>query len=590
MKRKKDKEAIINDTRNEGGVTPFSSVKRSEGELLNRSCKRSRRGGPNNLERNKDVIMKDINVAICRSPSANTLEEDDECFKSNRKDASEGKSFDHLKDKKLPPVPPVHQTIPPSPRDLGVSKHQISKFEETSSFQRQSQIDEKRPLSENKMSGIIEDNIGDTKSRRSSTIQNGYMYIYHNKITTKMRSCQEEEKGGKIYFIPICCFLIVALSLLNAWLGEISYLSILPLAFLHGELPQARHFLHVIPPTYSSMESSHDSNDSLSDLTLRQFLSNQQGFHLALGPAFFGYFAYFGVLSAFQEKVLLPQEREEGNTVLPVLTLTADGKEESREPLLKSVSGASAGAMAAVLIASGLNPRESAEFASSITLGKFADPIGLGGILKGELFQEIMVNRLKSSTASTLQNGIVPVAVTGYDILSMETKILTEGCMGRAARASATFPGLFQPVVWVDTKDKYSEKNYGNYFTRLKQKYMPYFLLIDGGVTDHLGLLGLSALLPNVEKKRVVSITINGFGIQGPLGPSKMPEGLHASEVVSISIENSPACGPWAMENGSRAVQAARESIYAVLDLPMYKGREDNHYILHVDAEAFIPE
>ena len=47
--------------------------------------------------------------------------------------------------------------------------------------------------------------------------------------------------------------------------------------------------------------------------------------------------------------------------------------------------------MAAVLIASGLNPRDSAEFASSMTFDKFADPPGYGGVLKGNIFEEIMV-------------------------------------------------------------------------------------------------------------------------------------------------------------------------------------------------------
>ena len=69
-----------------------------------------------------------------------------------------------------------------------------------------------------------------------------------------------------------------------------------------------------------------------------------------------------------------------------------------------------------------------------------------------------------------------------------------------------------------------------------------------------------------------------------------MPIGLNARDVVSISIENTPACGPWAMANGPRAVHAAREAIKAVLDLPMYRGEEDGHYVVRIDATAFVPK
>ena len=39
--------------------------------------------------------------------------------------------------------------------------------------------------------------------------------------------------------------------------------------------------------------------------------------------------------------------------------------------------------MAAVMLASGIHPREAADFASKVTWGMVADPPGLGGYVKG---------------------------------------------------------------------------------------------------------------------------------------------------------------------------------------------------------------
>jgi predicted acylesterase/phospholipase RssA len=45
-----------------------------------------------------------------------------------------------------------------------------------------------------------------------------------------------------------------------------------------------------------------------------------------------------------------------------------------------------------------------------------------------------------------LEDNPIPVAVSAFDLQTMSTPILTSGSMARSARASATFPGLFQPV------------------------------------------------------------------------------------------------------------------------------------------------
>jgi len=292
------------------------------------------------------------------------------------------------------------------------------------------------------------------------------------------------------------------------------------------------------------------------------------------------------------------------------------------------VAGASSGAMAAVLLASGLNPRESAEFASTMTLSNFADPVGIGSILRGDLFEEIMADFLReakmkgkknSSNGSNgsddkhdkmdsdndnsadevtnfqLEEGLIPVAVTVFDLLSMKTRVLRKGCAARASRASACFPVLFQPVniVGLDDDDNDDDgtgtKNKKSFFRRLMNLILPETLCIDGGVLDSHGLLGLAQVHPEEERKRIVNVVAGTFGRGGELGPMEMPAGVDATEVLSISIENTPLCGPHNMANGPRAVEAAMNAINAVLDVPMHYGKGKNHFILNIDAEAFVP-
>mmetsp|Transcript_13848 Transcript_13848/g.15602 ORF Transcript_13848/g.15602 Transcript_13848/m.15602 type:complete len:131 (-) Transcript_13848:656-1048(-) len=128
----------------------------------------------------------------------------------------------------------------------------------------------------------------------------------------------------------------------------------------------------------------------------------------------------------------------------------------------------------------------------------------------------------------------------------MTGKTLRNGCMAKAARASACFPVLFQPVSWSEDSDDGDRNNdERGFLSSLARSFLPENLFIDGGILDPHGIVGLAALLPQ--------------------------------------------CGPHKMENGPLAVQAAMNSIKAVLDVPLYHGKEKNHYILHVDAKAFIP-
>lgn len=308
-------------------------------------------------------------------------------------------------------------------------------------------------------------------------------------------------------------------------------------SFLHAKPPATRIYAHVKPPAHVTGNEPHEQ--VLANLTLRDFLQDEEGFHLALAPAFFGIYAYVGTFMAWDDTLYFKN--------------------------MKSVVGASAGAMAAVILAAGIEPHRVADLGRQMTLQKFADPPGIGGVFKGDKFEEIMETFLRSENPnSTLQmeDSHIPVAVTAFDLKAMQGRILTRGSMAKAARASATFPLLFQPV----------QHDNG--------------ILIDGGITDMLGLRGLAAWETS-RPKRVLNVAVGGF-MTSPPGPQSMPEGVHAREVLSVSILNTPQCGPWAMANGPRAIEAARRAMVESLDLPLYHGNEKGHYELHVDASSHV--
>ena len=89
---------------------------------------------------------------------------------------------------------------------------------------------------------------------------------------------------------------------------------------------------------------------------------------------------------------------------------------------------------------------------------------GSGGLLKGQLFQELVERNLP---VRTFEECPIPLGVTTFDLLRCKTQYITGGCLATAMRTSCTFPGLFQPVQ-IDGSPN-----------------------IDGGVFDGVGLMAL---------------------------------------------------------------------------------------------------
>ncbi|KAL3776060.1 hypothetical protein HJC23_008215 [Cyclotella cryptica] len=308
--------------------------------------------------------------------------------------------------------------------------------------------------------------------------------------------------------------------------------------------------------------------------TLREYLNHPNGFHMAFAPAFFGFFAFFGALIGLEE--------ETNGRIVPSISTKNSCDVKLTTCKLKSVAGASAGTMATVMLACGIQPRQAAEFACTFTWRMVADPPGLGGCVKA--FMRNFINyaakvKSESSTSNSsaplqLEDALVPVAVSAFDLLRMKGILLLRGCMAKAARSSAGFPGLFQPNLW---RHQHSERN-----------WLPDMLLIDGGIKDCLGLNGLSIFSsPAPQKMRVINLIVGDFSFIGPNGMDGLPKDINADSLVSMTIVNTPMCGPWAMKNGPRAVELARKAMAAVLDCCMERGASDNHFIVRVDTSKW---
>jgi len=449
----------------------------------------------------------------------------------------------------------------------------------------------------------------------------------------------------------------------------------------------------------SASESSDDDNkkDTVSSptTTLREYLvpheeGTKEDLYLAMGPAFFGFYGYFGMLAGIEDELsdgVNNNDGEDRTTFSSATSLLINRK------ILRGVSGASAGAMAAILLAAGISPHRASEFVSTLGLTDFADLGGVGAVLKGDKFESIMSSFLQSAspimanvkasstiigagvddTATThsqyrlplgLEDALIPVAVSAVDIQPQiispgwsswlqslvspwsyiastylpSAKILIRGSMARAARASACFPGLFEPVGWIDRSSTLTSSSTSKNASSSSDddpdscSYSvtnDYSLLIDGGIFDWAGYNGLKEIinttgdyghgdidndsdnegrmLQSNNKIRVLNMVVGGFGTDPP-GPDTLSKslGVTVDSVLSLSITGLPNCGPLTMSNGPHATRAARVAIWDAIDRPIVSssssvwardgtgGNDDHqqnrqhHFVLEIDASSFV--
>jgi predicted patatin/cPLA2 family phospholipase len=177
-------------------------------------------------------------------------------------------------------------------------------------------------------------------------------------------------------------------------------------------------------------------------------LLSQDSYALCLTPGFFRFYSEIGILEALDESGFLK---------------------------VSHVTGSSAGALVGAFLAAGLKPSEMAERVLPIERTSVWDIGGLGGLLKGEAFEALIE---KDLPVKTFEEALIPACVTAFDLSRMKTRKISSGSIAKAVRASCTFPGLFQPCMIEGSPH------------------------IDGGVWDHVGMMGLEDCFALDQKRK----------------------------------------------------------------------------------------
>jgi NTE family protein len=240
----------------------------------------------------------------------------------------------------------------------------------------------------------------------------------------------------------------------------------------------------------------------MSTPTLRNWLS-QAPFSLCFSSGFFGFFAHAGMVSVLEEESLLPTR----------------------------LMGSSAGALVSGLWASGLKTSEMKPLLIDLKKESFWDPgIGLG-LLKGDLFDELLRSFLK---CERFEETKVPVQMTAFNCFKLRGELFSSGDLASAIRASCTFPGLFHPI-WING--------------------MPY---IDGGVTDRSGLLGAQ------EGERILYHHLASRSrLRTMAGLTSAPA---RAQTVTLMLNKLPRCGPTLLHQAQLAFECAQEQTLRLLD------------------------
>ncbi len=240
--------------------------------------------------------------------------------------------------------------------------------------------------------------------------------------------------------------------------------------------------------------------------TLREFLS-ERPFALGMSSGFFGFFAHTGVLSVLEDEGLLPSR----------------------------LTGSSAGALVAGLWASGLSTARLRDELFGLRREHFWDPRPGLGLLRGRLFRERLDALLPGPTFGHCR---VPVAISVYDVLSRSTKVITSGDLAPAMQASCAVPFLFHPI-WVEGRP-----------------------LLDGGILDRPGLDGLP------KGERVLYHHLSSRSPWRRVGSPSLDVPARDG-LTALVIDNLPRVGPFRLEQGPRAFEAARRAAQAALSRPV---------------------
>lgn len=243
-------------------------------------------------------------------------------------------------------------------------------------------------------------------------------------------------------------------------------------------------------------------------VSLREWLADS-AFSLTMSSGFFSFFAHTGFLTALEDAGFTPSR----------------------------ISGSSAGALVGAAWAGGVDAPRLAGELERLERKDFWDPAFGAGLLRGRLFRERMERMLSRPTFAETR---VPVAVSAFDVLRRQTRVLDEGDVAAAVCASCAVPLLFHPVL-------IGRRAY-----------------LDGGILDRPGLEGMPASAPRLLYHHIAS---------------RSPWRLEAEPIptrpgmLTFIIEGLPRSGPFRLDEGRRAYRAAREATKRALERPIIDGR-----------------
>lgn len=234
--------------------------------------------------------------------------------------------------------------------------------------------------------------------------------------------------------------------------------------------------------------------------SLRDYL-REAPFALAMSSGFFSFFAHTGFMTVLEDEGLVPRR----------------------------ISGSSAGALVGAAWAGGLDAPRLADELLRLERRDFWDP-GIGpGLLRGRRFRDLLERLLPTTRFDGCR---VPAAVSVFDVFARETRVLCDGHLGEAIRASCAVPLLFHPV-WIGGR-----------------------AYLDGGIFDRPGLLGMPAGEQRVLFHHIASKSPWRVNQQLPSRPG----------MVTVVLEGLPRSGPFRLDEGRRAFRAAREAMRRALD------------------------
>ena len=236
-------------------------------------------------------------------------------------------------------------------------------------------------------------------------------------------------------------------------------------------------------------------------MTLQNWLQENK-FSLALSSGFFGFYAHCGFVKALYEANCIPQE----------------------------LAGSSAGAIVAGALASGLDPLKIEEIILKLGKKDFWDPALGFGLVRGELFEEI----LRDHFIEDFSEAKLPLHISVFDIYKMRTTVARSGSAAKAIRASCAVPLMFHPTI-------------------IGKR--PFW---DGGIFDKAGTLGLGTEAP------VLCHYLKPAGLWGNLEHKNVLKKATPNLKIFLS-EGLPTSGPNHMHRGKAIIDLAYEQTKAKL-------------------------